>query len=267
MSLSSHHKRILTAVILLPLLGAVIYTGDVVLTVIVSLLGFLGLWEFYNLFWTGKGRIILRMTGSLGGALFLLDSGLGWTGNPVLFLVIFFWITWLLFLAEYSRKKDQAEFRDYLVLIGGLTYLPLVLSLLLNLSQIEIILVLASTFASDIGAYYAGSLLGGRKIWPVISPKKTWAGSIGGLALCLVVTMIMGLLFGHVTWQHYLVLGLFLNIGAQLGDFFQSSLKRWNNVKDSGQILPGHGGILDRIDSLLLLLPVYVLYNTIFQIF
>ncbi len=267
MSLTSHHKRILTAITLLPLLAGVLYMGELVQAIIISLLGFLGLWEFYGLFWTGKKRFFLRLTGSLGGALFLLDSGLGWTNNPVLFLVFFFWITWLLFLMEYSSKKEQAEFRDYLILIGGLSYLALVLSLLFNLSEIEIILVLAATFSSDIGAYYAGSWWGQTKIWPSVSPKKTWAGSMGGLALCLLVTLAMGLTFGQVAWTHYLVLGLILNIAAQLGDFFQSSLKRWNNVKDSGQILPGHGGILDRIDSLLLLLPVYVLYNSVFKIF
>jgi phosphatidate cytidylyltransferase len=267
MSLSSHRKRILTAIILLPLLAGVIFMGDLIRTTIICLVGFLGMWEFYGLFWGGRERFFLKLTGSLGGTLFLLDSGFGWTNNPVLFLVIFFWITWLLFLLEYSQKRERAEFRDYLVLIGGLSYLPLVLSLLFNLSEIEIILVLAATFTSDIGAYYTGSWLGGKRIWPVISPKKTWSGSMGGLVLCVLVLLIMGVAFGQASWVHYIILGLLLNIAAQLGDFFQSSLKRWNNVKDSGHILPGHGGILDRIDSLLLLLPVYVLYNTVFKIF
>lgn len=267
MNLTTHHKRILTALILLPLLAGVIYLGNTVQAVIISLIGFLGLWEFYSLFWPRKDRFFLRLTGSLGGALFILDSGLGWTNNPVLFLVFFFWITWLLFLMEYNRRIDRAEFRDYLILIGGLSYLPLVLSLIFNLSELEIILVLAATFSSDIGAYYAGSWWGGKKIWPAISPKKTWAGSIGGLILCLLISMLMGLAFGHASWLHYLFLGVLLNIAAQLGDFFQSSLKRWTKVKDSGRILPGHGGILDRIDSLLLLLPVYVLYNLLFNVF
>lgn len=266
MSLSSHGKRILTAIILLPLLAGVIYMGDLIRTFILCLVGFLGLWEFYGLFWAGRKRLLLKLTGCLGGGLFLLDSGLGWSANPVLFLVIFFWISWLLFLVEYSQKKGKAEFRDYLILIGGLSYLPLVLSLFFNLSEIEIILVLAATFTSDIGAYYTGSWLGGKKIWPVVSPKKTWSGSIGGLVLCVLVLLIMGGFVGQAAWFHYIILGLLLNIAAQLGDFFQSSIKRWNNVKDSGTILPGHGGILDRIDSLLLLLPVYVLYNTLFNV-
>lgn len=267
MNMSSHHKRILTAIVLLPLLVLVIYSGTMISTVIIALLGFLGLWEFYNMFWTGRKRLFLRLAGCLGGTIFLLDSGLAWTNNPVLFLVIFFWITWLLFLLEYSKRKDQADFRDYLILMGGMTYLPLVLSLFFNLSKPEMVLVVAAAIASDTGAYYAGSLWGGKKIWPAVSPKKTWAGSLGGLLLCLAVSMTAGLVLGHAHLLHYLVLGLFLNIAAQLGDFFQSSLKRWNNVKDSGNILPGHGGILDRIDSLLLLLPAYVLYNLIFKVF
>ncbi|WP_028574247.1 phosphatidate cytidylyltransferase [Desulfonatronovibrio hydrogenovorans] len=267
MNLTSHHKRILTALLLLPVLGGALYAGGMVKAAVIALLGLLGLWEFYGLFWPGRRRAVLKSLGVFGGTLFILDSGLGWTHNPVLFLVLLFWAIWLVFLVEYSRNKDQAEFRDYIIVIGGLFYVPLVLSLFFNLSGVEIILVLAATFASDTGAYYTGSWLGGKKIWPVISPKKTWSGSFGGLILCLAVCLVTGALFGQGSWKHYLVLGLVLNMAAQLGDFFQSSLKRWNKVKDSGQILPGHGGILDRIDSLLLLLPVYVLFNTIFKIF
>lgn len=267
MNLTSHQKRIITALVLIPLLGLVIYSGGLIQTIIIAVAGLLGLWEFYKLFWPGKKRFFLKLTGTLGGTLFLLDSGLGWTENPVLFLIIFFWITWMLFLLEYSQKKDQAEFRDYLVLIGGLSYVSLILSLFFNLREIEILLVLFAAVSSDTGAYYAGSWFGGKKIWPAVSPKKTWAGSFGGLFICLFITLIMGATVGTAPWWQYIILGILLNMAAQLGDFFQSSLKRWNNVKDSGNILPGHGGILDRIDSLLLLLPVYVLYSTLFELF
>ncbi|RQD68267.1 MAG: phosphatidate cytidylyltransferase [Desulfonatronovibrio sp. MSAO_Bac4] len=267
MKFTSHQKRILTALVLIPLMGAVIYAGGLIKTLTIGLAGFIGLWEFYNLFWERGSKLFLKLTGSLGGTLFLLDTGLGWTENPVLFLVVFFWITWLLFLIEYSRKKEQAEFKDYLILIGGMSYLPLVLSLFFSLDSVQIIIVLLAVVASDAGAYYAGSWLGGKKIWPDVSPKKTWAGSAGGMLLCVAVVLGMSLAFGNSVWWHYLLLAVFMNIAAQLGDFFQSSLKRWNNVKDTGHILPGHGGILDRIDSLLLLLPVFVIYNTLFSVF
>ncbi|MFW6005128.1 MAG: phosphatidate cytidylyltransferase, partial [Desulfonatronovibrionaceae bacterium] len=203
----------------------------------------------------------------LGGSLFIVDSGLGWSMNPVLFLILFFWLLWLLFLVEYSRRKEQAGFKDYLVIIGGMIYIPLVLSLFTNLSAREIVFVLLAAAASDTGAYYFGSWWGRRKIWPEVSPKKTWAGSLGGLLLCTVVTLIYVQALGSGSWPQHLALGVLVNIAAQLGDFFQSSLKRWNQVKDSGSILPGHGGILDRMDSILFLLPVYVLFNLIFTVF
>jgi hypothetical protein len=97
--------------------------------------------------------------------------------------------------------------------------------------------------------------VGGPKIWPSISPKKTWAGSLGGLATCIVVCVGIGLLLGSADILSFALLGTGLNVAAQLGDFFESALKRWRGVKDSGRVLPGHGGILDRIDSLLFVLP------------
>lgn len=267
MSPTSHQKRIITALILIPLLGLVIYTGDLALTITLALAGVLGLWEFYGLFWTGRNRLLLKAIGVLGGLLFIVDSGLDWSRNPVLFLILFFWVLWLLFLTEYSRKKEEAGFRDYLVIIAGMLYIPLVLSLFINLSARETVFVLLAAAASDTGAYYAGSWWGGRRIWPEVSPKKTWAGSLGGLLLCTAVTLSYGQVLGQGGWPQYLVLGLLVNVAAQLGDFFQSSLKRWAQVKDSGNILPGHGGILDRMDSILFLLPIYVLFNLIFKVF
>lgn len=123
------------------------------------------------------------------------------------------------------------------------------------MSAPEIALVLLTTFAADTGAYYAGSHIGGPKIWPSVSPKKTWAGSLGGLCLSIIVCTVIGMAFGAAHWTSFALLGAGLNLAAQLGDFFESALKRWRGVKDSGKVLPGHGGILDRIDSLLFTLP------------
>ncbi len=267
MNLTSHQKRVLTGLILFFILITVLYLGHAAVTIVILLVSLFALWEFYSMFWTGTRRILLKMLGCTAGILFVLDTGLKITNSPVLFLVLLFWAAWLCFLVEYSRHKEQARLDDYLILIGGIVYLPLVLSLILTLSIPEIMLVFGAAFASDIGAYYAGSLWGERKIWPQVSPKKTWMGSSGGMILCLAVTLFLGLFLGAVVWWHYLILGVVLGVAAQLGDFFQSSLKRWTKVKDTGNILPGHGGMLDRIDSVLLLLPVYVLYSSIVTVF
>ncbi len=267
MNLSPHLKRVATAILLILVLGGAVYMGHAGIAVLVVLVSLLGLWEFYSLFWSGRERILLRTLGCLAGGLFLLDYSLEITGHPLLFLVLIFWVAWLGFLVEYSRQKDQARLNDYMLLISGIAYVPLVLSLFFTLKAPEIILVLAATAASDAGAFYSGYLWGNKKIWPEVSPKKTWMGSLGGLILCTAVTLGLGVFLGSALWWHFIILGIILNISAQLGDFFQSSLKRWCDVKDTGHILPGHGGVLDRIDSLLLLLPVYVVYSVFVGMF
>jgi phosphatidate cytidylyltransferase len=100
-----------------------------------------------------------------------------------------------------------------------------------------------------------------------VSPKKTWAGSWGGLACCTAGCLGLGLLWGLASWPAYLLLGLALGVAAQAGDFFESALKRHLDVKDSGRLLPGHGGVLDRIDSLLLVVPAYAAARALHVLF
>ena len=122
-----------------------------------------------------------------------------------------------------------------------------------------------AAIATDAGGYYAGCRFGKHKMWPAVSPKKSWEGAGGGLLLCMAVCVCFGLLREYfevalpaLPLPAWVAVGVALNIAAQLGDFFESALKRTQNVKDSGTILPGHGGVLDRIDSLLFVLPVFL---------
>ena len=107
----------------------------------------------------------------------------------------------------------------------------------------------------------------GTKICHSDSRNKTSSGSLGGLCLSVIVCTAIGVAFGAAHWTHFALLGAGLNIAAQIGDFFESALKRWRGVKDSGKILPGHGGILDRIDSLLFALPLYCGLAALFSFF
>lgn len=125
-------------------------------------------------------------------------------------------------------------------------------SVLVRLDQVwgfgALILILFVVWATDIGGYFAGRGIGGPKLWPRVSPKKTWAGAVGGFAASLVVAAgfaIFGL--GKVT--PVLLLGAALSIASQLGDLFESAVKRRFGVKDSSHIIPGHGGLLDRLDG------------------
>ncbi len=113
---------------------------------------------------------------------------------------------------------------------------------------VALMFVLLVVWVTDIGGYFAGRGIGGPKLWPRVSPRKTWAGAIGGLVLSLVIAAAFALL-GFGAMLPLLLLGAVLSIVSQLGDLFESAIKRRFDVKDSSHIIPGHGGLLDRLDG------------------
>ena len=122
--------------------------------------------------------------------------------------------------------------------------------------------VLAIVFAGDISALYVGSAFGRHKLSPAVSPGKTIEGSLGGLAANLGVGCLIKLFFlPALNWPQTLLFCLMIGAAGQLGDLFESVLKRSSQVKDSGGLLPGHGGILDRIDALLFAAPIAYLFK------
>jgi phosphatidate cytidylyltransferase len=270
MELSTHAKRILTAaaVLVLPALavfydGALRLAGGWLVFSVLAAFCALGLWEFYAMFWPGPARRGLKIAGVILGALLLAAFRAGSVRLLALVLLAAFWTACLGFLFRFGRDPERTAFPEGLVFLAGLLYLPCAMQFFLVFSPAEMVLVLAAAAVSDTAAYYAGTLWGTAKIWPQVSPKKSWAGSIGGLAACVAVTLAFGLVFGQAAWWAFLLLGALLNLAAQFGDFFESALKRTLGIKDSGTILPGHGGILDRIDSLLLVAPTYGLAREI----
>ncbi|BAI72259.1 phosphatidate cytidylyltransferase [Azospirillum sp. B510] len=121
--------------------------------------------------------------------------------------------------------------------------------------------VLIAIWATDIGAYAAGRSIGGPKLAPRISPKKTWAGLIGGMVSSALFGWLVAIAFGAARPDIAVVVGAIVAVVGQAGDLFESAVKRRYNVKDSGQLIPGHGGILDRIDGLLAAAPVLALFH------
>jgi phosphatidate cytidylyltransferase len=121
-------------------------------------------------------------------------------------------------------------------------------------------------WAGDSAAYYVGSAIGKHKLAPAVSPKKTWEGAVAHVAGSLLGAAAVKLtFFADLEWRHAVALGLLLSVIGQLGDLFESALKRGAGVKDSGTILPGHGGFLDRLDSLIVSGPVLFFYHQAFM--
>lgn len=166
--------------------------------------------------------------------------------------------------------------------MGGLAYLlagPVYVGFLLahalaltgmdggtNLGRSWLLFALLVTFATDTGAFFVGRSVGRHPLAPGTSPHKTWEGAIGGFAVAMVAALALGrvLELGLGSWQQA-VMGATVGVTAQAGDLVESRLKRISQVKDAGSIIPGHGGILDRLDSLLLSVPtVYYLLSLVF---
>jgi phosphatidate cytidylyltransferase len=266
MTLTSHQKRLLTGLLPLPLLLWILYSGGVPFLILVIILSALGQWEFYSMFWKQE-NVSWKIGGIMAGTLFLLTAGLVSQVSALVVLALIFCLFGSFFLIAYSNTPESTDFREIQLLFLGCCYLPLLLHFALALAWPELLLVVAAAFISDTAAYYAGSTWGKRQIWPTVSPKKTWMGSVGGMLACVLSCLLIGGMWGVSGMAAFVTLGIVLNLGAQCGDFFESALKRSRAIKDSGVLLPGHGGLLDRIDSLLFVLPLYAAIRSVHPFF
>lgn len=174
---------------------------------------------------------------------------------------------------EWSRLSVRNGRIKWSLLVGGVVYVGVALSCAVWLRNFEaagfyiLLYVFFAVWACDIGAYAAGRMIGGPKMAPKISPNKTWAGLVGGCAFAIAAVMFYDMWLDHAGITSAVIarfslffqftLGLFLSVVGQLGDLLESRMKREAGLKDSGMIIPGHGGLLDRIDALLLTIPVY----------
>ncbi|BAT60276.1 phosphatidate cytidylyltransferase [Variibacter gotjawalensis] len=114
---------------------------------------------------------------------------------------------------------------------------------------VAIVLLFAVVWGTDIAGYFGGRAIGGPKLWPAVSPKKTWSGALSGLALTLVLSVLLGWIAGVRSVVVLALVGIVLSAVSQAGDLFESSMKRHFGAKDSGNLIPGHGGVMDRLDG------------------
>lgn len=177
---------------------------------------------------------------------------------------VVFWVTILGLLTIYRQNSTFYSSRPWLLSLAGFLVLVPAWLALARLQAHDPMLVLYLIFlvaAMDTGAYFVGKAVGETKLAPELSPGKTREGAKGGLAAALLWALLGASYFGFtgIAWVYFLLLSLLVAALSVAGDLFESLLKREAGQKDSGTILPGHGGILDRIDGLLVAMPVFVL--------
>lgn len=177
----------------------------------------------------------------------------------------------LLFLLTKNHENLVADICKFclllLYIVLPLSLLPLLYQELVTLQSPMLLLgVLACIWMNDTFAYLTGSLIGKNKLWAAVSPGKSWEGFIGGFIMSLLFGYILSQLFDSITIIQGILLGALISVMATFGDLFESSLKRRAGVKDSGNIMPGHGGILDRIDSILFVVPAVFTFFILLQL-
>ncbi len=257
-----HLKRWITGLIALPFLIFIIYSGGVIFAAVISIVSLLCLWEYF--------RIVLdtgeKMTTGIPLLAFLTAPAIIWSAHGKAFELILglialnLIVSGLVSVVQFKNKPGVLETAKKQV--QGVVYIPLFLSFLALIRNgtdglVWIAFLLGLIFAGDTSAYYFGSYLGRHKLAPAISPGKTIEGAIGGLLANLVVGVLFKLfVFPALPWVAIIIFSLIIGTGGQIGDLFESELKRASGVKDSGGLLPGHGGFLDRIDALLFAAPV-----------
>lgn len=272
--------RIISAVVLVPVVLLALFLSPISTAILAGVGSIIGTYEFYTMARNSRYHFqplfipgyVLAAAFSVAGYFQRLDLMLLATGLFIIYVLAALAIRPRL---EPKMDANQARFMpNFALTVFGPVYAGLPLGLITyvrarydgsSAAYWWILLALLATWGADTGAYFVGRALGRHKLAPKISPNKTVEGAIGGLLVgTLAVALVGGLGLGiPLYWT--IPLGIVLSIGSILGDLFESWVKRRFGIKDSGNLIPGHGGLLDRIDSFLVVALLLVLFITFYQ--
>jgi phosphatidate cytidylyltransferase len=260
--------RVITGAVGVPLVILAIWFGDPWpwFTLLLAAAALAGTYEFYRMVNFDKREPLLYL-----GLLWTLALVLNHHYRSLDVLPIIITATMLISLIYLlHRPSREKSFRNWAWTIVGALYIGWMLSYWLNLRGLEdgqnwVYLAMLTTFSNDTGAFFIGRAWGKHKLASAISPSKTWEGAIGGLISAILGSIVIAIVLNLISpftfkyWQ-IIFLGILISLFAQLGDLVESLLKRNTGVKESGNLLPGHGGVLDRFDSLIFVGAVVYYY-------
>lgn len=264
-----HLKRWITSLVAIPFLVLLISIGGTFwFAVVINVICIMALWEYFCVVLYKNQKITAISFQIL--ALFT-GSAVLWAAyfhsfNMVLDIIVLnVVISTLISLPKF--KSDSSVWEIVFKQVVGMIYIPLFLSYIVLIRNgddgvLWIFLLLSVVFMGDTGAYYLGSYFGKHKLCPAISPNKTVEGALGGLAATLGSGVLIKTFFlPLLPWGLSVLFFISIGLAGQVGDLFESQIKRVAHIKDSGAILPGHGGILDRIDAVLFAAPVAYIFK------
>lgn len=259
-------KRLLVAIVLLPIFLLINYFGGPIFSAFVALVLGLACWEYVLLFRAAG----LRPAGLLvvgGGVLIVLGRAFNGFESAPLIITLLVLASMTYHLLEYERGCQHAG-TDFSVTLAGALYAGWLGAYLISLRNLPagawwLLVVLTGVWLADTGAYTIGSRIGRRQFSPRLSPKKTWEGYLGGILFASLGGAGFAFLWGlgagaaaGITFWAGALIGLLVAVLTPLGDLGESMIKRQAGLKDSGNILPGHGGMFDRVDSWLWAAPI-----------
>jgi phosphatidate cytidylyltransferase len=251
-------KRIVTGTLIGLVVALVIWFGEPFVTILTSLAAAIAAFEYYRIV---KSEHIQPLTyfGIVFSVLLVVNahSPYSFTLPLILGLATLVPLIWMIF-----RSNKDNSFINWGWTVTGILYTGWLLSFYVSIRAMDqgvgwVFLVLSCTALCDVFAYIVGSAIGRHALASSVSPGKTWEGSAGGLAASIIFAVIVSIIFRlPLSYWQMIVAGIIIGVLSQLGDLVESLLKRNMKAKDAGNLLPGHGGILDRIDSHLLIAPV-----------
>ena len=266
---ASLKTRVLTAVIGVPLIILMLLSPTPVIAVLVTAASLIALYEYFKAVGI-CGKKVLCILGYV--ASLVISLGSVFTASVSLILVYAYML--ILFVTMLS-SKGSIKAQDIYKLIFGLVYIPYFMSHIIYIRTLDfgnfyVWLVFLGAFMTDSAAYFAGTFLGKHKLCPSISPKKTIEGAIGGVLGGGLSFVLYGIIVNSFFTQALdgksinivliFVLGLMVSVVSQIGDLVASYIKREYEIKDYGNLFPGHGGMLDRCDSIILVAPIIFLF-------
>ena len=257
------------------LLGAIFYDSLTFALLFCVIVG-LSLWEFYGLLKHFEDTALRRVVSTGAGmylfvASYLCASGFG----TLFFLPYLLYIMYAFISVLYTKAPNPIENWAYMLLgqiycagsFSLLNFIAIRPGLATHAPEYNLLFVLALfvfIWLNDTGAFLVGSMIGKHRLFERISPKKSWEGFFGGMVFAMLASQVFAYIDSEIAWYNWLGLSVVIVIFGTWGDLVESLLKRTLGVKDSGKILPGHGGMLDRFDSVMLAIPAAYMYIRLF---